>query len=166
MSIGRFNAGVGALIFDPDTEKYLLLRRSREKDYAAGVWECVTGRVDQGEGFEEALRREVFEETGLGNVEIDFIVGTTHFYRGPADADNELLGVGYACSVRQPTDVVIGAEHSEYRWLTADEAMQLLTAGDPATQWIRRVIERTEAVRAQTPAELTALFRQNGFELD
>lgn len=166
MSTGRFNAGVGALLFDPDTKKYLLLRRSDEKDYAAGVWECVTGRVDQGEGFEEALRREIFEETGLVDVEIDFIVGTTHFYRGPAHADNELLGIGYACSVRDPAAVVIGAEHSEYRWLTADEAMQRLTADDPSTQWIRRVIHRAEAVRAQMPSELTTLFRQTGFELD
>jgi 8-oxo-dGTP pyrophosphatase MutT (NUDIX family) len=165
MSSGRFNAGVGALLFDAGTEKYLLLRRSDDKDYAAGVWECVTGRVDQGEGFEDALRREIREETGIEGVEIDFIVGTTHFYRGPADADNELIGVGYVCSVQGPATVTIGAEHSEYRWLAADQAMELLAANDPSTQWMRRVIERAEAVRAQMPAGLTRLFRQNGFEL-
>ena len=81
MTIGRFCAGIGALIWSPTKEKYLLLRRSPEKDFAPGVWECVTGRVDQGERFEQALHREVREELGI-QVQIEFIIGTSHFYRG------------------------------------------------------------------------------------
>jgi 8-oxo-dGTP diphosphatase len=57
MSIGRFIGGIGALIWSPKVKRYLLLRRSAQRDYGAGAWECVTGRVDQGEGFEQALHR-------------------------------------------------------------------------------------------------------------
>ena len=64
MAIGRFYGGIAALVWSPETDRYLLLRRSAEKDYAAGVWECVTGRVDQGEGFEDALLREVTRRAG------------------------------------------------------------------------------------------------------
>jgi 8-oxo-dGTP diphosphatase len=81
MSIGRFYAGIAAVIWSSQTGQYLLLRRSDEKDYGPGIWECVTGRVDQGEGFEDALHREVREELGV-SVQVEYILGTTHFYRG------------------------------------------------------------------------------------
>ena len=97
MTIGRFYAGIAALIWSPGTRRYLLLRRSEQKDYAPGVWECVTGRVDQGEGFEDALRREVREELGV-DVQAEYILGTTHFYRGNPTPEKELVGVIYLCS--------------------------------------------------------------------
>jgi 8-oxo-dGTP diphosphatase len=165
MNIGRFYAGVGGLIWAPTQNKYLLLKRSAEKDYAAGVWECVTGRVDQGEGFEEALRREIYEELGVADVEIDFIIGTTHFYRGRQAAENELVGVVYACSISDPGAIQTSYEHSAYRWVTAAEAYQLLTASDPSTGWIRRVIERAELIRSNLPASLGTFYRRHGFEL-
>ena len=101
MTIGRFYAGIAALIWSPETEQYLLLRRSAQKDFAPGAWECVTGRVDQGEGFEDALRREVREELGV-DVQIEHILGTTHFYRGNPTPEKELVGVIYLCSLSRP----------------------------------------------------------------
>ena len=164
MSPGRFLAGVGGLIWHPPTRRYLLLRRSAGKDFAPGVWECVTGRVDQGESFEEALRREVREELGL-EVQIDFLVGTTHFYRGEARPENELVGVVYACSLSDPGAIRTSVEHSEHRWVTAAEAARLLGACDPSTQWLRGVIERAEAIRRLLPPSLLRLYRERGFEL-
>jgi hypothetical protein len=38
--IGRFFAGVGALVRHPSDGKYLLLRRTAEKDFAGGVGMC------------------------------------------------------------------------------------------------------------------------------
>ena len=60
-----FYAMIGALIRDANTAKYLMLCRSTKKDLGAGEWEYVTGRVDQGEGFSEALQREVMKEQGV-----------------------------------------------------------------------------------------------------
>ena len=170
MAPGRFLAGIGALINCPSTQRYLLLKRSPAKDVGAGLWECVTGRVDQGEGFEQALHREVREEVGL-EVQIDFIVGTSHFYRGAASDDNELLGVTYGCSLRgheaapQPPAICLSGEHTEYRWLTADEALALLSAPDPGTRWAHTVVQRAETIRRQLPSNLGLFYRQQGFEL-
>ena len=161
MSIGRFRAGVGALLWSSAKGKYLLLRRSEDKDFASGVWECVTGRVDQGESFEDAVYREVQEELGVG-AQIEFILGTTHFYRGDKVPDNELLGIIYCCSIDNPDSIGISAEHSEYRWVSADEAYDFLSATDPSTQWIRKVIERAEVVRTFLP-RLFDFHRQQGF---
>ncbi len=164
MAIGRFHAGIAALIYTPKTNQYLLLRRSEQKDYARGVWECVTGRVDQGEGFEEALRREVGEELGV-EVQVQHILGTTHFFRGSADPEHELVGVIYLCSLQETADIRISAEHSEYRWLVADEALKLLSATDPSTQWARRIIHRAELIRHMLPEDLIDFQSSAGFEL-
>ena len=161
--VGRFIAGIGAVIWSPKTERYLVLRRSSAKDYGAGAWECVTGRVDQGEGFEEALHREVREELGV-SIQAMTIIGTTHFYRGAAIPENELLGVIFLCSLDDPECIHPGDEHSEHRWVTADEAMALLSETDPTTRWARRVIERAEAVRKVLPDGLVEYFQVNGFE--
>ena len=164
MAIGRFIAGVAAVIWSPISEKYLLLRRSEQKDYARGSWECVTGRLEQGEGFEDALRREVLEELGV-EVKVDHILGTTHFYRGDPIPENELVGVIYLCSLDEPDLIHIGEEHSGYRWLTAEQAIEFLTADDPTTQWAKRLILRAEAVRPMLPKSLVEFQDNTGFEL-
>ena len=164
MSIGRFYCGIAALIWAPDTNTYLLLRRSADKDFAAGAWECVTGRVDQGEGFEDAVRREVHEELGV-KVQIEFIIGTTHFYRGDVDPENELIGVVYGCTIPDVKAVTISPEHSEYCWVTIDEAEALLIDTDGSTQWIKRVIDRAEAMRSLVTPALVDHYRNSGFEL-
>lgn len=168
MTIGRFLAGIGALLWYPPENQYLLLKRAPSKDYGAGVWECVTGRVGQGEGFEDALRREIQEETGLqmslGQVNLAFIIGTTHFYRGETRPEDELLGVVYCCSVDNPETVQISAEHTECCWVTAKEAAALLIETTPGTQWAKRVIARAEVMREHQSPALRAFFQEKGFE--
>lgn len=161
--IGRFYAGIAAVIWARPTEQYLLLKRSEEKDFGSGVWECVTGRVNQGEGFEDTVYREVREEIGR-DVQIDFVVGTTHFYRGDRPED-ELVGVVFFCTMGQAADISLSPEHSTYRWVTVSEAEQLLTATNPSTQWMRRVLKRAESLRRHVPPDLVTLYRQKGFEL-
>lgn len=163
MPIGRFHAGIGALIWSPETKQYLLLRRSRDKDYAPGAWECITGRVDQGEGFEDALHREVLEELGV-EVQAVYILGTTHFYRGSPDPENELVGMVYLCMLPASISIHIDAEHSEYRWLDAAQALDFLIAPDPSTQWLRRVIQRAEAILPMLPENLVEFQSRTGFE--
>jgi 8-oxo-dGTP pyrophosphatase MutT (NUDIX family) len=160
MTIGRYYAMVGALVRRPSDGKYLVLRRSAGKDFAAGAWECITGRVDQGEGFADALRREVYEELGV-QVQPDFIVGTAHFYRGEAMPENEMVGVQYCCTLEYPDAIRISAEHSEHRWIAAAEAEELFPAG----HWLGEVIRRAEAIRALSPPELLDYYRAEGFEL-
>lgn len=142
---GRFLAGIGAVIQRNDG-RFLILRRSSEKDFAAGVWECVTGRLEQGEGYVDALTREVFEETGL-SVTVDRILDTTHFYRGERTADNELIGVLYLCTTPEPYAFKPSYEHTEHRWVTTEEAMALLEGDDPSTQWMRGVVEQVRSIQ-------------------
>jgi 8-oxo-dGTP pyrophosphatase MutT (NUDIX family) len=164
MSIGHFSAGIAAVIWSNETKKYMLLRRSKQKDYARGIWECVTGRVDQGEGFEDTLHREVREELGV-SVQIEHILGTTHFYRSSHSPENELVGVIYLCTLADSGSIHISAEHSEYRWLSYEQALELLSATDPSTQWAMRVIQRAEIIRQLLTEDLRDFQKKSGFEL-
>ena len=164
MSIGRFYAGIAAVIRARCDGRYLLLRRAPTKDFGAGAWECPTGRVDQGEGFEQAAHREVREELGI-EMQIDGILGTTHFYRGQPVPENELVGVIFLCSIADSIPVQISDEHSEYRWLSASEALEMLSPDNPSQEWIRRVIERAELMRRFWPEELSGYYQEAGFDL-
>lgn len=59
-----FALSVKVLVRD-ESGRCLLLKRSATSKANAGRWDMPGGKVDPGEGFEEALRREVLEETGL-----------------------------------------------------------------------------------------------------
>ena len=159
MPPGRFLAMIGALIRHPTDHRYLILQRSPEKDFAAGEYECVTGRVDQGESFTEALIREVREELGV-DIQIEFILGATHFYRGPARPEYEMLGVLYCCSINEPDSIRKSWEHSEFHWVTAEEARAFLHAD----HWLLRLILAAERIRDHTDPDLLVFYQENGFE--
>jgi 8-oxo-dGTP pyrophosphatase MutT (NUDIX family) len=161
MVIGRFYGGICALIWSPANDKYLLLKRSSEKDFAGGTWESVTGRVDQGEGFEEAIQREVREELGV-DAQYEFMIGTVHFYRGAETAENELIGVACCCSIEHPEKIRISAEHSEYRWVTVEEFETLYARDSASAEWLRNVIHRAETIRQGLSPELRQYLRQAG----
>ncbi len=164
--IGRFTAGIGAIIRDNGRERYLIVRRSETKDFAPGVWECVTGRVHQGEGFEAALFREIKEELGI-KVRPQFILGTTHFYRGEINPENELIGVVFYCETDGSHKIRLSVEHSEYRWVRPMEASALLSKrSNPTENWLIRVIQRAELVRNLLSSEQLYVLGQEGFRLD
>ena len=160
MTVSRFGAMVGALVWRQSDGKYLLLQRSATKDFAAGEWECVTGRVEQGESFSEAVRRECSEELGQA-VQVEFIVGTTHFYRGAVGPEKEMVGVHYGCSVAETHEIRLSPEHSACRWITAHEAERLFPSG----HWLRELIVRAEAMQRLLPEELRQFHRTHGFEV-
>jgi 8-oxo-dGTP pyrophosphatase MutT (NUDIX family) len=160
MGVGRFLGLVGALIWSPKLHKYLILKRSQDKDFESGVWECGTGRVDQGENFSQALRREMWEELGV-DIQIEFIIGTTHFYRGEKIPANEMIGIFYYCSIDDPEKIKVSWEHSEYRWVTYEDAKALLTEG----HWLVRLINRAEVIRSLIPEKLIDYHREMGFDI-
>jgi 8-oxo-dGTP pyrophosphatase MutT (NUDIX family) len=57
---GELRLGCSAILFDAAREKVFLTRRTDN-----GMWCLPGGRVDPGESVEEAVLRELWEETGL-----------------------------------------------------------------------------------------------------
>ena len=98
-------------------EKYLLLKKSRDKYFPenVGKWECSGGLIEKGETSRQTILREVRKETGL---EIKVIKKlptlrqTDKFYDSRCDV--------YLIDVNSE-DIKLSDEHTEYQWLRADE---------------------------------------------
>jgi 8-oxo-dGTP diphosphatase len=124
----RFIVGVAFVI--ERNGKILMLRRSPAKDHAPGEWETGSGRLESGETLDEAVHREVREETGL-QVEIVQPVATFRFLRG--EAREEAVGVTFWCRHRGG-EVSLSDEHDRILWASPAEASTLVrTAGEVAT---------------------------------
>ena len=68
-----FGLAVRVLLTD-ENGKILIIKRSTDSKTNAGKWELPGGKVDQGESFDQALIREVCEETNL-KISLDHVVG-------------------------------------------------------------------------------------------
>ncbi len=101
----------------------LIAQRSHELDQSPGEWETLTGRVEPGEGFEDAAVREVKEEVGLV-VKVIKAYDTFHFYRGPDKVEH--LGVSVWCEYVSGEVVLDKTEQIDYKWVTPDEAIEII----------------------------------------
>jgi 8-oxo-dGTP diphosphatase len=68
-----YGLAVRVLLTDRDG-KILILKRSTDSKTNPGKWELPGGKVDQGESFDHALIREVYEETNL-KISLEHVVG-------------------------------------------------------------------------------------------
>jgi 8-oxo-dGTP diphosphatase len=122
---------VGALVHD-DRGRLLVVRRAREP--AQGRWSVPGGRVEAGESDEQAVVREVLEETGL-HVVVGLRVGTVQ-RPGP---DGTIFDIrDYACGLSVATTPVAGDDAAEVRWVSRPELRELNLADglwDALTDW-------------------------------
>lgn len=133
--VGRFMVAVGAIIIQQETKKILVTQRANNQDWHPNEWEITYGRIDQHESPEAGLMREVSEEIGINDLSIVRVLRAWHMYRGPVSADNELVGITFVCTT-DTTSVHLSNEHQEYRWVTPQEALDLISV-----EGIRKDIE-------------------------
>jgi len=112
----RARVGVKALILRDG--RVLLLRRSPRSPQYPSYWDLPGGGVEEGETLEQALRREVKEETRL-RVRVGKMVHAA-ILTWPLD-DGTLvpsLGITFACAIeRKAVPHLSPEEHSEFAWV-------------------------------------------------
>jgi len=89
-----------------------------------GVWELPGGRIDFSESPEEALKRELYEELGYEQVQIDKIVDAWTFCVSKDERDYQFIILVYRCSVKD-TEIKQSDEHIEYQWVLRDSVADL-----------------------------------------
>lgn len=112
--------GVSAVVYNPDTEKFLVLKRAKDKEFYPGKWEFPGGKAED-EDPENAILREFEEETDLVGVVVKR--GDVFEWRskyGTARTSPFLIEVDEA-------DVELSREHVDYRWVTREELFKLDT---------------------------------------
>ena len=113
----------GAVIFRKENDKihYLLLH------YQSGHWDFPKGNIEKEEKPEETVKREIKEETGIG--EIGLIPGfketIKYFYK--LKGKNIFKIVVFYLAQTQTKKVKISWEHIGYKWLPYQEAIAQLT---------------------------------------
>ena len=133
--------GVGALIIDGN--RILLVERGREP--LKGYWSLPGGAVETGERLEDALRREVREETGL-EVEILHLIKVFERIMPGVDGTTEYhyVLIDYICrAVGGKLQAADDASRAE--WFAENEIVGLkVTEGTPpvirkAFDWLRSI---------------------------
>ena len=102
--------------------RYLILKRKSE--YMHGLWGQVAGKIEEGETAVQAALRETLEETGLTPDSLYSVDVVESFYE---------VGYNYIsiipiflAFVSDRSNVTLSFEHSEYKWVTANQAKKLL----------------------------------------
>lgn len=79
------------------------------------VWTTPGGRCDEGETVEQTLRREVFEETGIKNLEIEKYIGNVP---GAKEGDDVLIFTG---TTKDEPLLMEPEKFSEWNWFKFSE---------------------------------------------
>lgn len=89
-------------------------------------WGFPKGKLDSGENEEQAARREIWEESGLAEVELDpgFLHVVHYVYRRGRVLIKK--DVTYFLARVYTAEVKISWEHVQYRWATLEEARTLV----------------------------------------
>ena len=112
---------VGGVIQDAAGRLVLIKRRNEP---GAGLWSLPGGRIEAGETDEQALVREILEETGLSVTPGQLLGRVQRPARDGAVADiRDYLAVVTGGSL-QPGD-----DAADARWVTRDEMLRMQAAG-------------------------------------
>jgi len=111
---------VGALIFNEGGEA-LMIRTQKWSN----LWGIPGGKVKWGEPSEDALRREIKEETALDIVDIRFVlvqdcIHSKEFYR-----DAHFVLLNYTARAPGSQTVELNDEAREFRWMKLDAALRM-----------------------------------------
>ena len=114
----------GAIVFRKDKEiKYLLLHYKFRTDY----WDFPRGNIEKGEDEQETALREIKEETGISDAELQkgFAEKVQWFYK--REGQTVFKEVIFFLAETKQKEIKLSKEHIGYAWLSYDKALKKLT---------------------------------------
>jgi len=105
-----WSMAVKAVLLDPQ-DRMLLIRRSNKNSHFVGKWEWPGGKVDPGEDFATAVKREAREETAL-EIAIIGLAGATSFEMPQV----RIVMLCLECRV-MGGQLQLSKEHDDFAWV-------------------------------------------------
>jgi len=110
--------------FQNDRPWYLLLHRAKDEKIYPGIWQFVSGSIEDEESAHDAAVRELTEETGLHPTGLWVVPFVNSFYDPGYNAVN--LSPLFAAQVKPGDEPKLSTEHYEFRWFSYEEATRKL----------------------------------------
>jgi 8-oxo-dGTP diphosphatase len=128
-----FHLSAKALIHNEEGKLLLLQKNMRESHTIKGpLWDLPGGRIHKNETLEDALKREIDEETGLQIVQIISLGMVLANIRLPIQTgDVGLILAIYLCSSPYNSSVQLSSEYIHFDWVEPTIAAELLSANHP-----------------------------------
>lgn len=138
-----FHLGAKALIQNREGQLLLLQKNPKNPHHKSveQLWDLPGGRIHRNESLEEALKREVYEETGLRNItQITQLTMVLSDIRIPLEeSDVGLIFAVYLCRMTdEHPQIQLSHEHQHYIWALPRDASDLLAASHPP-ELIKRI---------------------------
>lgn len=110
--------GVTAFILNHEN-KVLIVKRSKTDSFLPGFYELPGGKVEFGESLEQALRREVKEET---NLDIKIISPYSSFSYVSQNGLKHTIDIQFiARALSKNSQVKLSGEHESFNWMDLTE---------------------------------------------
>ena len=107
-------------------DKILLLKIRSHSSHDAEKWEIPGGKVKKSEFFDDALKREYAEETGL-EIDIKELHAIVRKDYTTCKTKEEIKSIQLVMNVTCDSDVVkISREHDDYGWFSLEEIDKMI----------------------------------------
>lgn len=113
---------VKSIIFNRKLNRILIIQRSKTDPIGADTWENAGGNVEYGETPEQAVQREIREETGITEIQTERVAYVTL-----VNGDDPYLIIAYLCE-SLTENVALSGEHQAFLWADKSECINMLPA--------------------------------------
>lgn len=122
----KFEKSAGAVIFRKENNKILYLLLHYPGVQGEDYWDLVKGHIEGKELEKQTVIREIFEETGLQDLE--FIEGFKEEIGYIFERNNENISkeVIFYLTETKTKDIKISFEHVDFKWLYFSEAISIM----------------------------------------
>jgi len=112
---------------DPDGQLRILLLHRAPGRIFEGIWQPVTGGLEQGERILQGALRELVEETGIGPEGIATLYGIDQVNLFHAEHVDAIQAEAvFAAELKPGIDAVLSEEHDDQRWVSPGEGSEMV----------------------------------------
>jgi phosphoglycolate phosphatase len=139
---------VGALIFN--TKGQVLMIRT---DKWSHKWGIPGGKIQTGETTQQALEREIMEETALAVESIEFVMVQDAVFLSEFHRKAHFILLNYTCHCRSENpEVILNHEAQSFQWIPLEKASSL-ELNQPTQTLVNTIIQNASCDKKNVPHE-------------